>query len=65
MQVKDSIRQIAACKAEGICTRDKLVSEWLRRRIETNDAVRKSAVAKLRQNWELDCPVDCTHTGEL
>jgi hypothetical protein len=56
---KKSLRKIAACKADGICARDKLVTHWTALRIESNNMVRLAAVQRLRINWELACPVTC------
>ncbi len=57
---KQIIRELMACKVEGICARDKLVTEWLRGRMETNDAFRSTVVEIVREEAELPpCPPIC------
>ena len=53
------MKNLVACKVHGICTRDKLVSEWVELRIQSNNLIRLATVEKVRQNWGLDCPINC------
>jgi hypothetical protein len=64
MQFREQIEQLLNCKVSGICQRDKLVSEWVRLRIASNNEVRLATVDKLRINWELQCPVTCGEDNE-
>ena len=57
---KQIIRDLLACKVAGMCERDKLVTEWVRERIETNDALRETVVEAVRDAAELPpCPPVC------
>ena len=57
---RSAISKILECKAEGICARDKLVSEWVRGRMITNNALREATVEIFRENADLPvCPPIC------
>jgi hypothetical protein len=59
MRNASKLDPLIQCKIEGICTRDKIVSEWLQDRVDSNKLIRMSALAKLRLEWGLDCPPIC------
>jgi hypothetical protein len=49
-----------ACKVAGICARDELVTEWMRGRMITNDALRNTVGEALRAEADLPpCPPIC------
>jgi hypothetical protein len=59
MRFKKSLRRLIECKVSGICARDKLVTEWVALRIESNNMIRLAGVERIRIGWELSCPVIC------
>ena len=57
---KQIIRDLMACKVAGICARDELVTEWMRGRMITNDALRNTVGEALREEADLPpCPPVC------
>jgi hypothetical protein len=59
-KTKAILREIMQCKADGICARDKLVTQWVRGRMITNNATREAVVEEMRQRMELpECPPIC------
>jgi hypothetical protein len=64
MRFRKQMKKLIECKVNGICARDKLVSDWVRLRIVSNNEVRLAAVDKLKINWELKCPIICGENDE-
>jgi hypothetical protein len=64
MRFRKQMKDLIACKVRGICTRDTLVSEYIANRVEWHKNFRNSGLQKIRQNWELDCPINCPPVEE-
>ena len=63
---KRAIRELFACKAEGICERDKLVNTYLSKRIEVYERRMQSINEVYRDDNELPrCPPDCEKDDEV
>ena len=64
MRFRKQLKQLIQCKVEGICQRDKLVSQYIANRVEWHKNFRNSSLAHMRQEWELDCPIVCPPDGD-
>jgi hypothetical protein len=56
---RKQMKNLIQCKINGICARDQLVTEYIGNRVDWHKNFRNSGLQRIRQSWELDCPIEC------